>query len=303
MNAIGSNQRKKIILVFWGAEEYGGVPTMFKNIQQESITKYELDLVQIKTFKDLKIVLKLKDNKIIVSMTPIIGILPILNLFGFNINVYFHSIIEWKGYRLLISLVACLFTKKLYVTQKKALPRFIERVINYNEIGIAFKPLKEKNLNERKITSLLTVSRLDPIKQVPELVNSIDTFLVQNNIKLDIIGNGEDLLKINSSKNITLKGFVPNQEIDWKNHDALIINSLQEGFPVVALEALSSGVGVIARDIGNLKELSKEFENIWIFNSYEELQSIIKTKRIKPSINEIENIELNYGDNKFANNF
>ena len=47
------NNKKRIILIFWGVAEYGGVPTMFKNIQNESLDNYEIKILQIKTIKQL----------------------------------------------------------------------------------------------------------------------------------------------------------------------------------------------------------------------------------------------------------
>ena len=128
-------------------------------------------------------------------------------------------------------------------------------------------------------------------------------YLLKNDISLNIIGDGIDYDNIPKTNNIFLKGYISNKDIDWDNYDVLIINSLQEGFPVVALEALTAGVGVISRDVGNLKELSKIFHNIWIFNTYEELIYIIKNKYVKPSLKDIKKIKMQYGADNFASNF
>jgi glycosyltransferase involved in cell wall biosynthesis len=94
---------------------------------------------------------------------------------------------------------------------------------------------------------------------------------VMPNVKLMVVGiepkYREQMISIikrfNIQKNVILVGRVPNFEMPqyYASSDVVILPSLQENFPIVALEAMSSGKPVIASRVGGIPELVSNNEN------------------------------------------
>ena len=127
-------------------------------------------------------------------------------------------------------------------------------------------------------TQFLYIGRIEKIKGIQTL---IDVFDKENMPKLVICGTGNDFEYFKNNikeSNIVFKGFC-NKEKLYKELDksiALIVPSnWYEGFPMTIAEAMSFGVPVIARNIGNLPYIVKDNETGLLFNTNEELSGLV----------------------------
>ncbi len=71
-------------------------------------------------------------------------------------------------------------------------------------------------------------------------------------------------LKCSAPKNVRFIGAVKNMDAEWKKIGVLIICSRYEGLPMVAIEAMSRGIPVIAFDVGDLSNLIEDQVNGWL---------------------------------------
>ena len=118
------------------------------------------------------------------------------------------------------------------------------------------------------------VGRLIPVKAVDILIQAWASLCRQSNfstsIKLIIIGEGElrrDLKKLATQVGIATRvhfvGAVPQSEVArWiSKADILCLSSYSEGTPNVVVEALASGVPVVATRVGGIPELVQDGVN------------------------------------------
>lgn len=109
---------------------------------------------------------------------------------------------------------------------------------------------------------LLFVGRLSQEKAPMLLLHAFTLLRAQHpELTLDIVGDGPMLpaLKVHAeqahlSEAINFHGFCDPQPF-YKEADLLVMTSLREGLPLVALEALASRIPVVASDVGALPNL------------------------------------------------
>ena len=115
---------------------------------------------------------------------------------------------------------------------------------------------------------VLFIGRLNRMKGFYFLMDKIqDIIEKRNDIHFLIIGNGnQPTISDKLEKHVTFTGFVPPSEIGkyLDVGDALVIPSLREGLPRVLLEAKSSNLTIIARDVGEIKSAT---DNIFFSDS------------------------------------
>lgn len=146
-----------------------------------------------------------------------------------------------------------------------------------------FYPIK-KDLNA--IVRFLFVGRIVPIKNLPFLIKGFNKALKQNkNIELNIVGDGlskelELIKKIaNQNKNIYFLGKKNRAEIikQYQNNDVFILTSNYDNYPNVIFEAMSSGLPVIATNVGGiaLQVVDQETGILVDLNDTEQLSNAI----------------------------
>ena len=81
-----------------------------------------------------------------------------------------------------------------------------------------------------------------------------------------IYGDGplKSELEANTTENITFMGMTRNMADHWPDIGLLCITSRDEGLPLVALEAMSYGIPVLASRVGGLPQLIQQDVNGWL---------------------------------------
>lgn len=144
---------------------------------------------------------------------------------------------------------------------------------NVNTKVIFNTPLNKpqnKNTEINNPKKLVFIGRFDELKNVKNIVLSI-TYLLNENITLDIYGKGPELNAINYEINknnlvnkVKIKGIDLNISNNLSNYDALIIGSTHDAFPNVLIEAMNAGVIPISTRVGDCTWLLDDNRGIFI---------------------------------------
>ena len=180
-----------------------------------------------------------------------------------------------------------------------------ELIINKNWIYIPkimnndFKS-KIKNFKTKEIKKLIIVGRLENQKRIDIAIDALNKS--KNSFYLDIYGKGskksflEKKLKEDTPSKIKFMGSCENKKLLKKmiSYHVLISTSEIEGTPKVILEAMASGLIVVARNCAGNRELIKNNQNGFLFNNSSELLQILEDLNSLTEI-KIENIlKINY---------
>jgi glycosyltransferase involved in cell wall biosynthesis len=117
-----------------------------------------------------------------------------------------------------------------------------------------------------------TACRLEPIKGLRYLLEAVAVLTRQiDNLRLEIAGEGslrsfleQECHRLGISGHVSFLGWredLPNVMAGW---DVFVLPSLDEGFPIAALEAMAAGLPVIASAVGGLLELVQDGETGWL---------------------------------------
>jgi glycosyltransferase involved in cell wall biosynthesis len=140
----------------------------------------------------------------------------------------------------------------------------------YNGIDIyEFHP--ESALKDSSKFRIICVSRVTPRKGIRFLVQAFKTLSEKfSQVELVIIGDGnerkslEDLARgLNLGEKVNFMGQVPHENLHehYSKSDVFVLPSLNEGMSNTMLEALASGLPIVATDTGGTKELVTEGVN------------------------------------------
>jgi len=140
----------------------------------------------------------------------------------------------------------------------------------YNSVDTKrFKPKvsKRKKFAQDKEKVLMHISNFRPIKKTEDVIKVFNLVQKKTKSKLVMIGEGPDLPKVlDLTEKLKLKGkviFLGSQECVESllpEADLFLLPSRNESFGLVALEALSCGVPVIATHAGGIPEVVKDGE-------------------------------------------
>lgn len=139
----------------------------------------------------------------------------------------------------------------------------------------------EENSDEIKY-DVAYLGRLSPEKNPLEFIEIIKGLKPKNeNIKSIMIGNGQlenkcinKISKYKLDENIKMAGFVENPYSILKNAKILCITSNWEGFGLAAVEGLTLGLPIVARNVGGLKELVTEDCGVLFKDTLEAIKNI-----------------------------
>jgi N-acetyl-alpha-D-glucosaminyl L-malate synthase BshA len=124
-------------------------------------------------------------------------------------------------------------------------------------------------IKEEKI--IMFVGTLRPVKGVRYLIEAMKIITDKSkNSRLFIVGDGEErgylenlVRNLNLEKYVKFVGKVPNEEVPeyMAASDVFVLPSLSEGFGIVNLEAMASGLPIVATNVRGLPEIIKDGEN------------------------------------------
>jgi Glycosyltransferase len=121
---------------------------------------------------------------------------------------------------------------------------------------------------------LLYVGRLDPEKHIEEILKSVALAVKKTDFCFVVVGKGTSktaLEKLTNQLGITNRviftGFVPDEELPYfyKLSRCFIIASIAELLSLVTLQAMASGLPIIAVNAGSLSELVKDKINGYLY--------------------------------------
>lgn len=152
-----------------------------------------------------------------------------------------------------------------------------DKTILYRPNGVdtqIFKPsYPVEVLKSGETFRFLFVGRLSKQKGLGYLFRALSN-LEDKNWRLDIYGYGpleEELKQLSRTLFIESKvlfhGVSSDMPAVYQNADLLLLPSLYEGMPNVVLEAMASGLPVIATDIGGTRELMADWASEWLVSS------------------------------------
>lgn len=136
-----------------------------------------------------------------------------------------------------------------------------------------------KRLTADPILRLVTVSRLEPQKQILPILRALSYFTPGHQcIELDIYGNGSDRARVISMLQTlqfpaSLKENLPNEELFEKlsEYHLFILNSSIEGTPKSLLEAMSAGLLILARNSPGISSIIKSYHNGILYDDESEI--------------------------------
>ena len=122
---------------------------------------------------------------------------------------------------------------------------------------------------------LLYVGRLDPEKHIEEILQSVASAVEKINFCFVVVGKGSSKTalekytrKLGITDKVIFTGFVPDEELPYfyKLSRCFIIASIAELLSLVTLQAMASGLPIIAVNSGALIELVKDKMNGYLYN-------------------------------------
>lgn len=152
----------------------------------------------------------------------------------------------------------------------------------------------------KNANTILYIGRLIPVKGVEYLIRSMK--IIINDIpdtNLIIVGDGADRKKLENithilglEDHIKFIGQIPNCEIPKFTNIAniFVLSSINEGFPNVILEAMASGLPIVATKVGGLPDIVEENVNGYLVESKcpeklaEKIVLILKNKKMQQEI-------------------
>jgi len=138
-----------------------------------------------------------------------------------------------------------------------------------------FRPV-EKNPDPDATVKILTIGRLIPRKGFDCLIRSLPELMkiARKDFCVEIVGDGPlraELTRLTEQLHVADKvvfaGTVPYEQLagKYRQADVFVLSSLAEGMPLVVLEAMASGLPIIASGVQGIEDLVEEGVNGHLF--------------------------------------
>lgn len=181
---------------------------------------------------------------------PLLKYLNFLNRIKALTNVKVLSWAHKSAHNLTINQIKAMAIFDHFLTISDGIATQI-RNCGYDNVSVIYNPIEEASLIKRKINHFIYVGRIDKNKRVYELIN-IFSKIDRDNYVFDIYGSSGDKRKdkqlqhfIESKKLsncINFHGWRSNPWSDINEAGVLLLNSKNEGFPLVLVEAMMRGI-------------------------------------------------------------
>jgi len=109
---------------------------------------------------------------------------------------------------------------------------------------------------------LLYVGRLDPIKDLDLLIETVGELRLDLDVHLNLVGAGDSEARLRAlcdrrgvADAVTFHGWQDDVKRYYREADLFVLSSRSEGQPTVVLEAQAAGVPVVSTDVGCVREL------------------------------------------------
>jgi len=130
-----------------------------------------------------------------------------------------------------------------------------------------FRPVQREV--EPEVVRILTIGRLIPRKGIQFLIRALPDIIrnTKRDFEVEIVGDGpyrEELVKLATELKVTHKlnfvGTIPYEHLAkrYQEADIFVLCSLAEGMPLVVLEAMASGLPIVASRVQGIEDLVAE---------------------------------------------
>ncbi|MDP9018650.1 MAG: glycosyltransferase [Candidatus Eremiobacteraeota bacterium] len=127
-----------------------------------------------------------------------------------------------------------------------------------NFVNVAERPIRPERAKDAPLR-ILWAGRLEPQKDVPLALATLKALLEYMPAHLTLLGDGaqratttKQIATLGLKPHVSRAGHVPSIEPFLADADVLLVTSLYEGGPAVAVEALAHGVPVVSTDCSSL---------------------------------------------------
>jgi len=223
----------------------------------------------------------------------------IISLIGDDIHVYENKPFLWRFFInqwMKCHLITTTGTSTRKLLLKNGLP--LDKVIALpNPVDTAkFFPQKIAKKYE-----IITVSYLIKRKRIDLLLEAITKIKMENGYpKVCIIGDGPDkdhlikyCNKFGIMENVEFLGHVKNVNDYLHKSKIFLLSSEAEGMPVAVLEAMATGLAVIATNVGDTSDIITDMENGILINPNDSENLLKKIKYLLENPSEIERLGKN----------
>jgi glycosyltransferase involved in cell wall biosynthesis len=188
--------------------------------------------------------------------------------------------------------------------------RYLPNVVNTDR----FKPT-DARVEEQPIR-LLAVGSLETVKRIDRFISVVARLRRESKIEIKsvIVGEGSQRERLErraaelglSHDTCSFKGRIDDTASIYKNADILVLTSDREGVPNVVLEAMASGLPVVATNVGGVPQIVRQNETGYVLDPENEdgmTASLLKlihdpSLRIRMGARAREYVEKNHSTNR-----
>lgn len=217
---------------------------------------------------------------------------PILNVFakklvveggfGFKIASRIHDSLDWYA-SVGLGGVEDLQYADVVLALNSKVESIVKNSLSDSTVYRVENPIDSSTIfysDDRNITRLAYVGRFSAEKNVQSLVRVMR--MLPDEWELTMIGNGPDegslieyIIQEELCDRIHLVSWLEEPWKELKNAGVLLIASEREIGPLVAVEALASGMPVVTTDVGNMPDIIENGKNGYIYHGEGELVKIL----------------------------